>query len=97
MGALQAWSWATRLHIGGTASLFEPVDVLFEPAEVVLLVLPTVVPFIGVPLTPLIETLGCDVRECRWFWERLPQGSAADGWQHVGCVSDRHSNMGPAY
>ena len=65
---------------GETASL----DVLFEPAEVVSLVLPAVVPFIGVPLTPSIETLGCDVRECRWVWERLPPGSAADSWQHVG-------------
>ena len=77
---------------GETASL----DVLFEPAEVVSLVLPAVVPFIGVPLTPSIETLGCDPRECRWMWERLRPGSAADGWQHVGSVSRRHSNMGLA-
>ena len=80
-------------EIGGeTATL----DVLFEPAEVMSLVLPAVVPFIGVPLTPSIETLGCDVRECRWMWERLRPGSAADGWQHVGSVSRRHSNMGLA-
>ena len=72
------------------------LDVLFEPAEVMSLVLPAVVPFIGVPLTPSIETLGCDVRECRWMWERLRPGSAADGWEHVGSVSRRHSNMGLA-
>ena len=110
MSALQAWSGAARLRVGvmggeelgsggngdenggETATL----DVLFEPAEVMSLVLPAVVPFIGVPLTPSIETLGCDVRECRWMWERLRPGSAADGWQHVGSVSRRHSNMGLA-
>ena len=77
---------------GETATL----DVLFEPAEVTSLVLPAVVPFIGVPLTPSIETLGCDVCECRWMWERLRPGSAADAWQHVGSVSGHHSNMGLA-
>ena len=111
MSALQAWSGAARLRVGvmggeelgsggngdenggETATL----DVLFEPAEVMSLVLPAVVPFIGVPLTPSIETLGCDVRECRWMWERLRPGSAADGWQHVGSVNRRHSNVGLAH
>ena len=89
MSALQAWSCAARLRFGvgsgGNGGELATLDVLFEPAEVVSLVLPAVVPFIGVPLTPSIETVGCDVRECGWVWERLRPGSAADGWQRIGC------------
>ena len=73
MSALQAWSCAARLRLGvgsgGNSGEMATLDVLFEPAEVVSLVLPAVVPFIGVPLTPSIETVGCDVRECGWVWE----------------------------
>ena len=88
MSALQAWSCAARLRFGvgsgGNGGEMATLDVLFEPAEVVSLVLPAVVPFIGVPLTPSIEMVGCDVRECGWVWERLRPGSAADGWQRIG-------------
>ena len=79
MSAGQAWSGAARLHVGASS-----LDVLFEPAEVVSLALPTVVPFVGVPLTPTVETVGCDARECRWEWERLSPGAPADCWQLVG-------------
>lgn len=79
MQALEAWSGAAQLHIGSTA-----LDVLFEPAEVLTLLLPTV-PQVGVPITPLIETtVGCGVRQCHWQWERLPAGLAEDNWQAVG-------------
>ena len=84
MSALQAWSGASRLHVGTTSVDMLSVDVLFEPAEIASLTLPAVVPFVGTPLTPSVETLGFDERDCLWLWERLPPGATADGWQHVG-------------
>ena len=79
MSALQAWSGAARLQLGMAS-----IDVLFEPAEVASLALPPVVPFVGTPLTPSIETLGCDAHDCFWVWERLAPGGPADAWQRVG-------------
>ena len=75
-GALRAWSGAAQLRVGGAA-----LDVLFEPPEVVSVSLPTV-PLVGVPITPCIETRGCDDDgQCRWTWEL---GDAAGGWRRVG-------------
>jgi len=79
MSALEAWSTAVHLQVGSTVR-----GVIFEPAEVVALLLPTV-PLIGVPLTPCIETRGCEPWQCRWTWERLPPGST---WQTVGWTRD---------
>ena len=75
MSALAAWSGAAHLHIGHTA-----LDVLFEPAEVASLVLPTV-PLVGVPLTPFVQTNRCEAHHCRWTWERLLPG--ADEWEYA--------------
>ena len=81
--ALHAWSTAAHLQVGGMS-----LDVVWEPAEVASLILPAVVPFVGVPLTPVIKTLGCAAEECRWVWEGLPTDTASgsrDGeWQPLG-------------
>ena len=83
LSALHAWSGAALLHVGAMS-----FDVLFEPAEIASLGLPAVVPFVGVPLTPSIETLGCDEKDCSLFWEILRPGATSNGWQHVGSARE---------
>ncbi len=63
---------------------------LFEPAEIASLALPDVIPFVGLPLAPSIETLGCDERDCDWAWERLLPTATTDGWQRVGSRREYH-------
>ena len=78
MSALEAWLGAAQLRIGQHTQL----NVLCEPAEVVSVALPSA-PLVGVPLAPFVEARDCAAAQCRFTWERLPPGSAADEWQIV--------------
>ena len=78
--ACEAWSSAVSLQVGPTV-----LDILFEPGEVSLLLMPTT-PLVGVPMLPYVETRACDADQLKWLWERLPAQS--DKWEAVGCARE---------